>query len=272
MSIEQTRQPQGVPTGGQFATGTRTEAVGVDLIPTGPGLDTPGNLDEPTRQLVDALEAAGLNGTVTPSPFTSTGWARVDIELPSGHELSVGVARTGRGDEITAVTATLRATDDIGDEDDIDVQSFGGGIGEVAIGEAVQQALIASAARAEFADRFPNAAANGCIVEWIGQENAPTSWHKIQDPSRQMDGARFALPGGGVLVTTLNGDVELAVDDRTLGAKDSYLRELAAADVTRRLGIEPAEPCARTLATTVADVIAAGWQRPVCSANLRRQP
>lgn len=299
MSAPTLRQPAGTPVGGQFATTSRPEAdialsatgttgcactehetcdacVDAGVFDTPIGLRVPDGLDEPTRKLVDALDGIGLNGTVRVAEFKSPGWARIEVDLPSGHELSVGVARREEASlhrqvgEITAITVALRAGDLIDDEETVDVQSFGGSSGEVAIGEHVYQALIASAARAEFTDRFPDAVDNECAVEWIGQENAPTAWRKIEEPQPQMDGARFTVPGGEVAVTTLDGDVEIEAGGRTFRAKETYLRELAAADVTRRLGLTTGQgAAAETLATTVTDVIASSRRRPVVAANFR---
>lgn len=300
MSAQTVRQPAGTPVGGQFAATARPESdvalghipapgcsctdhetcdacidAGVLDTPTVTGLTVPDDLDDAHRKLADALGAAGLNGTAHLSEFNSEGWARFDIDLPSGHEMSVGVARSDgaqalrREGTITAITVALCASELIDDEDTIDVQSFGGASGEIAIGEHVHKALIASAARAEFADRFPDAAANDCTVEWIGHEDAPTAFRRIEDPRKQMDGARFAVPGGDVLVTTLDGDVEIEAAGRVLSAKETYLRELAAADVTRRLGLPATGSHAETLAATVTDVIAASRNRPVVAANLR---
>lgn len=277
MSIPTVRQPAGTPVGGQFATTARPE-TGLELAPAVTGLVVPDDLDEPTRKLVDALDAAGLNGTVQLAEFTSPGWSRVEVNLPSGHELTIGVARSDgtealrREGTITAITAYLRATDAIDDEEEVKVHSFGGSHGEVAIGEHVHQALIASAARAEFTDRFPDAADSGCTLEWIGQENAPTAWRRIDDPQPQIDGARFTVPGGEVVVTTLDGDVDIEADGRSLRANETYLRELAAGDVTRRLGLVTGGSSAEALAAAVTEVIASSRRRPVIAANLRPRP
>lgn len=279
MSIPTVRQPAGTPIGGQFAATARPETgIALDTVadPAGEGLLVPDDLDEPTQLLVDALEAIGLNGTVRHDQFRSPGWARVEVDLASGHELSVGVSRCDgsiphrKEGTIDAITVALRPSDLIDDDGDFDVQTIGGSYGEVEIGQAVQQALIACAAHAEFGDRFPDAPANGCYLEYIGQENGRITWHRIGEPRPQIDGARFSVPGGDVLVTTLNGEVDLEADGTPLRLKDSYLRELAASDVTRRLGLTHEHGAAAdTLAATVADVIAASRRRPVVTANLR---
>ena len=268
------RQPAGVPVGGQFAVGAHAEAQGVHLAADGPGLDVPGDLDEPTRQLVDALEAIGLNGTVTVPPFARDGWARVKIALPSAHEATVEVARTRRGpnglpDGISAITVCVRAGDKTDDEE-VDV-SYVGRFGEVEIGESVRQALVAAAARAEFHARFPDSEANGYTLAWIGQDNAPTGWRRIGEPRPQVNGARFEVGGSDVTVTSLDGDLEVELDGRTLTPKDAYVREVVAADMSRRLGLTTGPFTVEGFGATVVDVIATGKQRPVYRDNLRDQ-
>ena len=276
MDIATARQPVGTPTGGQFATTVRHEAD-VSLTPRiTDGLRLPDDLDEPTRKLVDALEAIGLNGTVRHARFCSAGWARVEVDLASGHELTVGVSRSdGSGAHrkegtIDAITAALRPTDLIDDDGDFDAGTFGGAYGEVEIGQAVRQVLIASAAHAEFSARFPDAPANGCVLESISQEAGRITFHRIGEPRPQIDGARFTVPGGDVVVTSLNGAVDIEAAGTPLRLKDTYLRELAASDVTRRLGLtHESGAAAKTLAATVVEVIAASRRRPVVAANLR---
>ena len=274
MSASIIRQPIGTPIGGQFAVTTRPETGG-ELTPAPGGLAAPAGLDEPTRQLVDTLDRAGLNGTVTLSQFGSEGWARVEVALPSGHEMSVGVARTRRdsdgmlADSISAITVRVRAGEEIEDEQEIDVSSYGGRHGEVEIGEQVRQALVASSSRAEFNARFPDAEAKGCTLEWIGQENAPTGWRHIGDPRPQVDGARFEVRGSDVLVTVLDRDLEFELDGRTLSPKDDYVRALVAGDVSRRLGLTTGPFSVEGLGATIVDVIAAGKRRPVYRDNLR---
>lgn len=57
MTIEQPRQPKGVPTGGQFAGATRTEAT-VQLAPAGPGRDPVRDVDEVLLAAQDEVQVA----------------------------------------------------------------------------------------------------------------------------------------------------------------------------------------------------------------------
>lgn len=56
MTIEQPRQPKGVPTGGQFAGTARSESV-VELAPAGSPADTVSDVDEVIRAAQDDIEA-----------------------------------------------------------------------------------------------------------------------------------------------------------------------------------------------------------------------
>ena len=269
------RQPAGVPVGGQFAPTTRNEGD-VQLAAAAPGLVVPEDLDEAHRQLVDALDAIGLNGTVTLTQFPSEDWARVDVATPSGHEVRVGIAFRNTDDSrddgsICAITVDVRATDDIEvEDDDVDGDTFGGRYGDVEIGEAVIQALVASGARAEFRARYPNAETMGCALGWIGQENAPQAWHTIGEPRPQIEGARFELDGGGeVVITDLTGDLQFELDGRVLKDNEAYVRDLVAGDVIRRLGAFMGPRTVKNLGAAFIDTIPAGKERPVYKANLR---
>ena len=271
----QTRQPAGVPVGGQFAATTRSEGD-LQLAAAGAGLVVPADLDDAHRQLVDALEVIGLNGTVTLSPYPSKDWARVEVTAPSGHEVAVGIAtrrdRDDNQDGISAITVTVRAGDGIDDDEEVDVRTFGGRYGDAEIGEAVLQALVASGARAEFRTRFPDAETNGCTLGWIGQENAPQAWRRIGEPRPQVEGARFELDGGGeVLITSSTGGLEFELDGRTLKENDAYVRDLVVGDVSRRLGLTGGPFTVEDLGAAVVDVIATGKRRPVYKDNLRDQ-
>lgn len=93
MSTFRNRQPEGVPTGGQFATTTKTESD-VTLTPARSGLSI-----DPACQgkAVQDLAAAGLKGTLAPyhggDPDIPDG--SLSYHSPEGHELAISGLGTG---------------------------------------------------------------------------------------------------------------------------------------------------------------------------------
>lgn len=98
MSIDQARQPSGVPTGGQFSATVHAEpAVTLDAAP---GLTVTGELDDETRRLTDILGQATLVD-VEPTRGGTVRWLVAGAQGMLGQDLVRAVL--ARGDDVTAV-------------------------------------------------------------------------------------------------------------------------------------------------------------------------
>lgn len=277
MSTDAARQPKGVPVGGQF---TATEHTEPDVTLTTAreqvgGLTLEGQFSAGARDLAAMVSRAGVCGTVK-DESRGDDWYRLTVDLPSGDELSVGVAvHVGgpRGSRTTAVTAYFRPGDDAPPDVDLaDDQRFGGILVENDVREVVRHTLMQAAARAQFRAQFPDVANQGLALEFIGEESVRDGrWRMANTSRRQEVGARFTLDGSVDLVaSTFDGNLQIEVDKATLDARTPHLLALTAADVNRRLGVTASagQTPDKVLASTLAAVVTAARSRLVWVDNI----
>ena len=260
-------------------TEQRAEPAGVDLRAVGDrvgGLRLDGDFTDSGRDLAGMVARGGLQGTVVDQHATSEGWTRLTVALASGDELQVGIAaapddRAHVGQRITAVTSRFSPSDDgpdLGDGEDV---RYGGYSDESDVHEAVRHTLMQVAARAQFAQQFPDAQAQGLALEFISEESVRSPWRPVGMPRRQEVGARFTLDDSAdVEASTFEGNLQIETDHQALDARTPHLLAVTAADLNRRLGVTPApgQGHDKALGETLTGVVAAARRHPVWAQNI----
>ncbi|HEY8721863.1 hypothetical protein [Pengzhenrongella sp.] len=275
-----TRQPKGVPVGGQFATETRTEPDGVDLAAGAGGvrmggLLLEGDFTDGGRELAEMVSRSGVCGSVSDHSNGDSAWSRLQVVLATGDELRVAVATKHDEDappRMTSVAAHFYAGEDnspnLGDFDD---ERYGsGGFSEIDVREAVRHTLLRVAAGAAFYERFPETP--GLAMEWIGEESVGSRWAYPKGDQPQQTTASFKLDGtvdAGVTCVS-DGTVELDVDNLTLDYRRAHLLEVSCADLNRRLGVTPADGQTheQSLSATLTGVTDQARSHPVWADNI----
>lgn len=190
MSIDQPRQPAGVPTGGQFATTSRTE-TGLELIPDGePALLTPALIELVDSELANheaMVQEASLKGRDMPPDPTLATLEDSLAQMPDDiveeitetdaaqvrAELARMIAQLGRGTPLDPNGLDV-AIDPPGP---VDLDAWAPGTDERTDGRVAAELLLARARIAELeAENAPTSAAEAHLRKIAG----PAGYHPTQ--------------------------------------------------------------------------------------------